>query len=77
MPAGRILRVELLAPAVVHWSTDGWRTVHDTPTRDTSLGVHVVDLETMDLHVDDEVEMTFYWQEVDRWEGADFVICVE
>ena len=77
MPAGRILRVELLAPAVVHWSTDGWRTVHDTPTRDTTLGVHVVDLETMDLCVDDGVEMTFYWPAVDRWEGADFVICVE
>ena len=66
-----------LAPAVVHWSTDSWRTVHDTPTRDTSLGVHVVDLATKDLHVDDEVEMTFYWKEVARWEGADFVICVE
>ena len=32
MPPGRILRVETLAPAVVHWSVDGWRTVHDTPT---------------------------------------------
>ena len=29
MPAGRTLRVETLAPAVVHWSVDGWRTVHD------------------------------------------------
>jgi len=77
MPAGRILRVELLAPAVVHWSTEGWRTVHDTPTRDTTLGVHVVDLETMDLCVDDAVEMTFYWPAVDRWEGVNFVICVE
>ena len=46
MPPGRTLRVETLAPAVVHWSVDGWRTVHDTPTRDTTLGVHVADLET-------------------------------
>jgi glucoamylase len=76
-PAGRSLRVEPLAPAVVHWSTDGWRTVHDTPARDTTLGVHIVDLETMALRVDDAVEMTFYWPGVDRWEGADFVICVE
>ena len=41
MPANRTLRVETLAPAVVHWSVDGWRTVHDTATRDTTLGVHV------------------------------------
>ena len=47
MPPGRTLRVETLAPAVVHWSVDGWRTVHDTATRDTTLGVHVVDLPTM------------------------------
>ena len=37
------------AAAVVHWSVDGWRTVHDMPTRDTTLGVHVVDLETQGL----------------------------
>jgi glucoamylase len=77
MPAGRSLRVEVLAPAIVHWSTDRWRTVHDTPTCDTTLGVQFVDLETMALRVDDAVEMTFYSSAVDRWEGADFVICVE
>jgi glucoamylase len=77
MQAGRNLRVELLAPAVVHWSIDGWRTVHDTPTRDTTLGVYFADLETTDLRVDDGVEMTFYWPSADRWEGVDFVICVE
>ena len=32
MPPGRILRIETLAPAIVHWSVDDWRTVHDTPT---------------------------------------------
>ena len=77
MPSGRTLRVELLAPAVVHWTIDGWRTVHDTPTRDTTLGVYLVDLETMDLRIDDNVEMTFYWPAADRWEGTNFVICVD
>jgi len=77
MPNGRTLRVELLAPAVVHWTIDGWRTVHDTPTRDTTLGVYLVDLETMDLRIDDNVEMTFYWPAADRWEGTNFVICVD
>jgi len=77
MPAGRILRVETLAPAIVHWSVDTWRTVHDTPTVDTTLGVHVADLHTMDLRAGDCVNLTFYWPEVDRWEGYDFLVCIE
>lgn len=77
MPAGRTLRIESLAPAVVHWSLDGWRTVHDTPTRDTTLGVHVVDLETRHLGLGKRVDLTFYWPDDGRWEGVDFLICVE
>ena len=77
MPPGRTLRVETLAPAVVHWSVDGWRTVHDTPTRDTTLGVHVADLSTWDLRIGDRVDLTFYWPEVDRWERTDFVVYVD
>jgi glucoamylase len=77
MPPGRILRVETRAPAVVHWSVDGWRTVHDTPTRDTTLGIHVADLQTLELRIGDGVDLTFYWPEAERWEEVDFVVCVE
>jgi len=47
------------------------------PGPDTTLGVYLVDLETMDLRIDDNVEMTFYWPAADRWEGTNFVICVD
>ncbi len=77
MPAGRTLRVETLAPAVVHWSVDGWSTVHDAPTRDTTLGVHLVDLDTVHLGQGGRVDLTFYWPEAGRWEGTDFLVCVE
>jgi glucoamylase len=77
MPLGRTLRIETLDPAVVHWSVDGWRTVRDTPTRDTTLGVHVADLQTLCLRIGDCVDLTFYWPEGDRWEGTDFVVCAE
>jgi glucoamylase len=40
--AGSLLRVETLANAIVHWSTDRWRTVHDAVARDTTLGVYVL-----------------------------------
>lgn len=29
-PQGWILRIETSAAAVIHWSIDGWQTVHDT-----------------------------------------------
>ena len=77
MPANRTLRVETLAPAVVHWSVDEWRTMHGTATRDTTLGVHVSDLGTRDLCRGDRVHLTFYWPEADRWEGTNYLICIE
>jgi glucoamylase len=77
MPANKTLRIETLAPAVVHWSVDGWRTVHDTATHDTTLGVYVVDLETRHLSCGDSVDLTFYWPDVGRWEQVDFQVCME
>ncbi|MBI3049295.1 MAG: glucan 1,4-alpha-glucosidase [Acidobacteria bacterium] len=34
------LRLQVDAPAMVHWSADGWTTVHDARTRPAGLGVH-------------------------------------
>lgn len=73
---GRVLRLEVLAPAKVHWSADGWRTVLDEPTRDTGLGVHVADLATQTLAQGAEIVFTFHWPESDRWEETDFSVGV-
>jgi glucoamylase len=77
IPPGRTLRVETLDTAIVHWSVDGWRTVYDEPTHDTTLGVHVLDLATLQLSRGDRVDITFYWPEAGRWEGTDYQVCVE
>lgn len=69
---GRTLRIEVRAPAVVHWSLDGWRTVHDSPTTDTGVGLHHLDLPTGQLAAGTEVDLTFFWPEADRWEGHGF-----
>jgi glucoamylase len=76
MPAGKTLRVEVLAPALVHWSDDGWRTVHDTPTTDTGLGVHSADLVTKHIPVNGPVEFTFYWTVAREWENRNFSVTV-
>ena len=74
MPVGRTLRLEVLAPANVHWSVNDWAHAHDTPTRDTGLGVHVADLPTRGLAASARLLFTFYWPDAGRWEGADFAV---
>jgi glucoamylase len=60
----------------VHWSTDGWHTVHDTATSDTTLGVHLVDLPTTRLRQGASIDFTFYWPDADKWEGTDFRVSI-
>ncbi|MBP1687952.1 MAG: Glucan 1,4-alpha-glucosidase, partial [Deltaproteobacteria bacterium] len=76
MSAGKILRVEVLAAARVHWSLDDWRTVHETATTDTRLGIHFADLPTDQLPPDRSARFTFFWLDAQRWEGRDFEITV-
>jgi glucoamylase len=76
MPAGKQLRVEVTAPAVLHWSVDGWRSYTDTETRDTGLGMHIVDLAAEVGMSTTRIDFTFYWPLAGRWEGADFAVAV-
>ncbi len=76
MPQGKKLRLLLPAPAMVHWSFDGWRTTQDTNTRDP-LGIYVADLPTNKLNPGEQVLFTFYWQNQQRWEGTDFSVTRE
>jgi glucoamylase len=76
IPAGRVLRVELLAPAMVHWSADDWRTAHDSKTVDTGLGSHMVDLPTDKLPTGSRVLFTLLWLETGQWQGEDFELTV-
>ena len=77
LPKGRILRVEVTAAASVHWSTDGWRTVHDTPTQDSGFGIHLADLDTAELASGGEVVFTLYWPAENRWEGVNYRLTID
>lgn len=77
IPVGKTLRIETLAPAVIHWSDDDWSTVHDANTRDTGLAIHIADLATESLHEGKQVTFTIYWLNADRWEGVDFTVSVD
>jgi glucoamylase len=77
IPRNKTLRVTLLSPATVHWSIDNWTTAHDTDTRDTGLGIHILDLPTASLPSGGEAIFTFFWPQKTRWEGTDFRVKVE
>ena len=68
------LRIELLAPATVHWSHNGWSEIHDTQTKDSGLGLHYADLQTEKIAAGTAVIFTFYWLDAGRWEGKDFEV---
>jgi glucoamylase len=76
IPAGKVLRLELLAMATVHWSADAWQTVHDTETLPTGLDVYTVDLPVNDMPANTILLFTFHWSDSDTWEGMDFSVTI-
>ena len=77
VPRGKSLRIALLAPAMVHWSSDGWQTTYDVFTRDSGLGIYFADLPTGRLDPGHTVVFTFHWTDGQRWEGTDFQVILE
>jgi len=72
IPYGKALRIETMAPATVHWSSDHWTTIQDITSKDTGLGIYVADLPTQNVPDGKEIKFTFYWPQTDHWEGTDF-----
>lgn len=73
---GKRLRIELLAPATIHWSADNWQTVADLVTRDSGFGIHYADLPTKALPLGAVVVFTFLWSGQQHWEGTNFYVTV-
>ncbi|MGA9543241.1 MAG: glucan 1,4-alpha-glucosidase [Candidatus Sulfotelmatobacter sp.] len=76
IPRHKKLRIKLLDPALVHWSIDGWNSAHDINTRDTGLGLHILDLPTASLPAGSQIVFTFLWIQENRWEGKDYTVTV-
>ena len=74
LPPGKILRIELLAPAVIHWTADDWKICQDIKTHDTGLGIHIADLATETFPEGKQIQFTFYWPDAGHWEGKDFMV---
>ncbi|HUI87259.1 MAG TPA: glucan 1,4-alpha-glucosidase [Anaerolineales bacterium] len=76
LPVGKTLRIELLAPALIRWSVDGWTNAADMENTNTGLGIYVADLPSADLLPGTKLLFTFHWTVADHWEGQDFTVTV-
>ena len=71
------LRIEAAVPFTLHWSADDWKTVSDTPSRDSGIGVNVVDIPLSRVKAGSQLKFTFFWTESGNWEGSDFAVEVQ
>ena len=70
------LRVQVSSPFRLHWTTDEWHTVKDTPSAGTALGIDFVDV-PIPVEQRAPVRFTFFWINNSSWEGRDYVVKVE
>jgi glucoamylase len=77
IPKGKILRVQCLVPATVHWSADDWKTTHDIPTLDSGIGIYYADLPTENLASEQKIIYTFFWRDSGTWENKNYILTVE
>jgi glucoamylase len=71
-----MLRVDLTEPAVLHWSTDGWETRSDTPTRDTGIGIHSVEISTDGFEPGRTITFTWKYATTGEWVGRDYTVTI-
>jgi len=74
IPAGKVLRLEVLSKATVRWTMNNWKTINNIETRDTGLNVYLADLPVDSLPVNTTLVFTFHWTDANTWEGTDFTI---
>jgi glucoamylase len=76
MPAGTTLVVGLYDAAVVRWAVNSWDSPANVATRESGLGIHVVDLDTRRLKAGERILFTFRVAAGDQWAGADFEVAI-
>jgi glucoamylase len=77
VPQGKILRIILASEASVVWSVDGWTQSNKTATtHEGGLNLWFADFSTAGLTADSVIEFTFFWIQVQRWEGRNWQVKV-
>jgi glucoamylase len=72
---GYVLRIQAQASFRLHWSNDEWRTVKDTSSSGTRLGVEFADVPIPEVQ-QAPIRFTFFRTAGKHWEGRDFMVSI-
>lgn len=75
--AGKPLVLAVPRSARVRWCINGWQNLADGDTRDTGLGLHVYELDSVALAEARQIDFTFQWRDTQEWIGVDFHLDVD
>ena len=77
MSHGRILRIIVAAGATIVWSANDWASTNKADmTNNGALNLWFADLPTENCPGGLVIEFTFFWKEVQRWEGRNYSVAV-
>lgn len=77
MSHGRILRIIVAAGAIIVWSANDWASTNRADmTNNSELNLWFADLPTENCPGCLVIEFTFFWKEVQRWEGRNYSVAV-
>ena len=74
---GQPLRIEVYAPARLHWTANDWITAQDTELCDAGLGVYAHEFDRGQFDQAIALRFTLYWHSTKKWEGSDFSVRVD
>jgi hypothetical protein len=72
---GCVLRIQIDARFLLHWTEDEWQHATDTRSIGTAVGVEFVDLQPIQQNA--PIRFTFSWLDDNRWEGKDFTVHIQ
>ena len=73
---GLAVLVGFFESGTIHWSADGWRSIRNTATSSTGIGLHVAELDTKALPAGARIDFTFRRADAGEWCGGDYSITV-
>jgi glucoamylase len=76
MHVGEVLRVHGDVPFTLRWSSDRWKTVNDSKSKQNALQIDYVDLKDVAAKAGTCLRFTFLWTEDNRWEGRNYEVTV-
>jgi glucoamylase len=71
----KFLRIEVMSPATIHWTNDGWQTKNEIDTKESTVAIHYADI-SLEQSNATEIVFTFFWKDPNNWENKNFTISI-